>query len=209
MKRKYIFKISAEEQAKASHTRRSRGYSFEIWVREEMKKRGYYARRLGGASVEMPDVAATKYKKDISHAITFECKAHKDTNVIWVPIEEVLRCHNMLEMFRAFKTQSVVLAFKFPKIVNKEGKTIRKLHYRFVEVYGFDNESEYAYKDIGYNLKKEELVFHWNEEGIKNVGYTTRGEDYDYTVYTTLDDLLEHLGEFHTENKELWLAQHN
>ena len=114
-----------------------------------------------------------------------------------------------LRCFGPLKHNPLSLPSNSPRLSIRKEKTIRKLHYRFVEVYGFDNESEYAYKDIGYNLKKEELVFHWNEEGIKNVGYITRGEDYDYTVYTTLDDLLEHLGEFHTENKELWLAQHN
>ena len=187
--------------------RRGRGYAFERWVLEQMSRRYYKVRRLGNTTVNMPDVVATRYKEGISHAIMFECKSKKDVNIIWIPFEEVLRCEEMKEMFEAFGHKTVVLAFKFPKIVNKDGKTIRKLEYRFVEVCGFDKESEYAYKDIGYNLKKEELVFHWGD--IENVGYTTRGEDYDYTVYKTLDDLIEHLGEFYTPNAELWLAQHN
>lgn len=209
-KRKYNFKISPDQQAKSSHTRRNRGRAFEDWVVKEMRKRGYEARKLGGASTKLPDIAATIHRlpsKKYSSAIMFECKAKKDVSTIWVPYDEVLRCENMQDMFKAFFWRTTVLAFKFPEIRKPDGTLKRKLQYRFVEIMGFDIELEDLIKEIGYNLTKEELVFHWGD--IENVGYPNRGEDYDWTMYPTLDLLLTHLGQFHTQNADRFLAQIN
>lgn len=87
------------------------GKSFEYAVVSDLLKCDYMAKRLGGTTVNMPDVAATKTKEDIY--LTFELKKTKFKNIIYIPSEQILRCFQFLKMFDKYTNKFIILGFNF------------------------------------------------------------------------------------------------
>ncbi|MFP3224659.1 MAG: hypothetical protein RXR30_02500 [Nitrososphaeria archaeon] len=103
---------------------KKRGYDWEDKVVKIFIKKGWKAVRLGSPSVNLPDVLAINDQKNMIIAI--EAKASKGDK-IYVPLAEINRLFNFLEMFGAYKRKEAVLAIKFLKV---KGKKMREEFYR-------------------------------------------------------------------------------
>ncbi|MGC8600239.1 MAG: hypothetical protein ACP5LX_04175 [Nitrososphaeria archaeon] len=103
---------------------KKRGYDWEDKVVKIFMKKGWKAIRLGSPSVHLPDVLAINDQKNMIVAV--EAKASKDDK-IYVPLAEITRLFNFLEMFGAYKRKEAVLAIKFLKV---KGKKMREEFYR-------------------------------------------------------------------------------
>ncbi len=102
---------------------RSRGYSWENELVHKLISFGWYAKRLGGASTEFPDVVATN--KEHSMLIALEAKAYSSKRIS-IPIDQYHRCFSVCEMFNVYSKRLAVFAFKFNRIVG-----VRKVRYHF------------------------------------------------------------------------------
>ncbi len=100
-----------------SNVRRQRGYSWEARIIEEFRLRTkWWALRLGGTTVNWPDIVATYNHSDHDKEklITIECKSSTGDSIT-VPAEQIRRCYGIMSMFGAYRSQHIVLAFKFSK----------------------------------------------------------------------------------------------
>jgi len=104
--------------------KRSRGYNFESFIVDVFEHVGWYAKRLGGTSIEMPDIIATNNDE----ILFIECKA-TSSSFTYIPHDEIKRCHDMIAMFSIYRKKNIVVAFKFRAI-----KGERKLKYYMFEI---------------------------------------------------------------------------
>jgi Holliday junction resolvase len=103
------------------HTlRMNRGYKFEKYIIEELNTEGWQARRLGGSSVGLPDIAATNNKESLILAIEAKSTVGKYCSV---PQDQIIRCNDLLNLFGVYKNTKIILAFKFGT-KGKKGNTI-------------------------------------------------------------------------------------
>lgn len=110
------------ESQRVSGLRRGRGYSFEHSIVQRINNaENWHARRLGGTSVSLPDVMAThvglKAPNNPLHVpstvlLSIEAKSGAGTE-LFVPQKQVQRCFDALEIFTAYQSRYVVMAFKF------------------------------------------------------------------------------------------------
>ncbi|MFN4336391.1 MAG: hypothetical protein ACK4FV_02275 [Candidatus Nitrosocaldus sp.] len=118
------------DSVKTNRTRRQRGYSFEYeLVRRINSCNGWRAIRLGSPSVSLPDVIAVNNSKGIMLAI--EAKS-TSTDTIKVPIEQVARCVNWLNLFTRYRHRNAILALKF---MSKKWKKAYTYEYRELQEY--------------------------------------------------------------------------
>ncbi|MEM2919540.1 MAG: hypothetical protein QW776_02010 [Candidatus Nitrosocaldus sp.] len=118
------------DSVKTNRTRRQRGYSFEHeLVRRINSCNGWKAIRLGSPSVSLPDVIAVNNAKGIMLAI--EAKS-TSTDTIKVPIEQVARCINWLNLFTRYRHRYVILALKF---MSKKWKKAYTYEHRELQEY--------------------------------------------------------------------------
>ncbi|MEM4365220.1 MAG: hypothetical protein QXJ44_04860 [Candidatus Nitrosocaldus sp.] len=126
--------MSGMDSVKTNRTRRQRGYSFEHeLVRRINSCNGWKAIRLGSPSVAMPDVVAVNNAKGIMLAI--EAKS-TSTDTIKVPIEQVARCINWLNLFTRYRHRHAILALKFmskrwKKAYTYEHRALQEYYYRW------------------------------------------------------------------------------
>lgn len=93
------------------HTRRQkRGYTFETQLVAEFNKGNWQARRLGGSSSGLPDVGIVNDSQELMYAIEAKSTVY---NFCIVPVKQIKRCINYLDMFKLYKTRHVILAFRF------------------------------------------------------------------------------------------------
>jgi Holliday junction resolvase len=97
--------------------RHSRGYSYEDWLVKELRKKGWNARRLGGASNNLPDILATNNEVPPT-MYSIEAKSITKGNYAYIPKDQIIRCAKMLDMFPAYERRYIIYAFKF-SIENK------------------------------------------------------------------------------------------
>ena len=92
---------------------RNRGYRFEHWLVQKIESYAtkWHARRLGGTSTNMPDVLAVNNQQ--SKMFALEAKSAMDVKRIYIPLDEIQRCVDMLTMFALYKDRRVILSFKF------------------------------------------------------------------------------------------------
>lgn len=90
--------------------RRSRGYSFEHLLVRKLNNEYWTARRLGGSSTNLPDIIAVNNLESI--LLSVEAKSGTGDN-LYVPGDQIRRCVEIKEMFSAYKSSHVILAFKF------------------------------------------------------------------------------------------------
>lgn len=99
------------DSVRTNRTRRQRGYTFEYELVKRMNScSGWRAIRLGSPSVALPDVVAVNNSKGIMLAI--EAKS-TSTDTIKVPMEQVARCINWLDLFSRYRRRYTILALKF------------------------------------------------------------------------------------------------
>lgn len=111
--------------------RRSRGYSFEYSIVQELSIDGWQCRRMGGSSVGLPDTVATFNAKSILLAI--EAKVSSD-KYCYVPVDQLERCNSLLKFFNTYNNRRIVLAFKFRASVSplkRDNGFRRKLRYYY------------------------------------------------------------------------------
>lgn len=101
---------------------RSRGYAFENYVVHELRKRGWLAKRFGGATVEFPDILGINNIKNI--LLSIECKA-TSKKCVDVPWYQVDRCFELCDFFGRYEQRIPIFAFKF------RGFGGRKLQYYY------------------------------------------------------------------------------
>jgi Holliday junction resolvase len=136
-------------------TRRQRGYSWEKQIVDIFNKTDdWYAKRLGGTTIYLPDVIVTNNKKSILYAV--EAKSG-ESNILYVPRDQLERCKDIIDNFLSiYEKRYIVLAFKF-KATNE-----RKLSYRIIP---FKNIQIFSsLKGVSYNIQKETFYVHYTTE---------------------------------------------
>ena len=118
---------------KLNRIRRNRGYSFEHVLVQKLNTNAWNARRLGGSSANLPDIIAVNNKDSIF--LSIEAKSGT-ADSLYVQSDQIQRCFQIRDMFQAYKTAHVILAFKFmqKKRIKEEGKTIY-IHRKLLEYY--------------------------------------------------------------------------
>jgi Holliday junction resolvase len=118
---------------KLNRIRRSRGYSFEHVLVQKLNSDSWNARRLGGSSANLPDIIAVNNEESIF--LSIEAKSGT-ADSLYVQSDQIQRCFQLRNMFKAYKTAHVILAFKFmqKKRIREEGKTVYK-HRKLQEYY--------------------------------------------------------------------------
>ena len=137
------------------------GYKWEYDLVRRFNKLGT-ARRLGGSSTGLPDILYTCHvhdKTDQSNYIyAIEAKATSEANLLYIPNDQIIRCFDILDMFKAYDFRSILFAFKF-------GGT--KLNRRNVKEYIFEvdvvsplplKSREKRMKKIREVLRKTEFI---------------------------------------------------
>lgn len=122
--------VEGMDSVRTNRTRRQRGYSFEHeLVRRINSCNGWKAIRLGSPSVSLPDVIAVNNTRGIMLAI--EAKS-TSTDTIKVPIEQVARCINWLNLFTIYRHRYAILALKF---MSKRWKKAYTYEHRALQEY--------------------------------------------------------------------------
>jgi Holliday junction resolvase len=106
-------------------TRRSyRGYTFEKQLVTEFNKGTWKARRLGGSSSGLPDVAIVNNSESIHYAVEAKSTVY---NFCIIPVKQIKRCIEYLSMYDLYKKQNVILAFRFAtkKALRAENSTVK------------------------------------------------------------------------------------
>jgi Holliday junction resolvase len=131
-KRKLNFGLE-QVYVKLNRIRRSRGYSFEHVLVQKLNSDSWNARRLGGSSANLPDIIAVNNEESIF--LSIEAKSGT-ADSLYVQSDQIQRCFQLRNMFKAYKTAHVILAFKFmqKKRIREEGKTVYK-HRKLQEYY--------------------------------------------------------------------------
>lgn len=110
------------------NNRKGSGTNFEYSLTNDLIRAGYTAKRLGGTTTNMPDIAATK---DDIH-ITFEVKKTRNKNIIYIPSEQILRCFQFLKMYNLYPKKYIVLGFNFLTRTQKSKSLLSNEKYFFL-----------------------------------------------------------------------------
>ena len=104
---------------------RDRGYQYENATVKNFTGENWRAKRLGGASEQLPDIVAVN--NDLDVLLSIECKS-TTTDYSSIPQDEIIRCLEVLQMFEKYATRTVIFAFQFNRtplkgpLVEKEPK---------------------------------------------------------------------------------------
>ena len=105
------FSKTRKKNLKSARKRRQRGYHWEDTVVKRFNElNGWNAFRLGSPSVSLPDILAVSTKN--STIFTIEAKSGTVSSLP-VPSDQIERCLKWAQTFDVYKTQKVILAFKF------------------------------------------------------------------------------------------------
>jgi Holliday junction resolvase len=94
--------------------RGKRGYSFERFIVQyfnSVDADGWQAKRLGGSGTDFPDTVIVNNIENIILAV--EAKSSSTHDYCYVPVEQLIRCNNLLWFFNRYEHKHIVLAFKF------------------------------------------------------------------------------------------------
>lgn len=151
---------------KVNKTRRNRGYSFEYATVQYLKKIGWHAKRLGGSSVNLPDILATH--DDTIYSMEAKSVMLPKNPHAYIPYDQIHRCIDMLGMFPVYKKRYLVFAFKFS-----------------------DKKSRPKYHFFGFDLNHSDIIKQFGMLAEYNVRCSADGKlllsamDLDYDMYTT------------------------
>lgn len=161
-------------------TRRSkRGYTFEVEIVKEFNKGTWKSRRLGGSSSGLPDVVIVNNSESILYSVEAKSTVY---NFREIPVKQIQRCLDLLDIFNAYKTKNVIFAFRFAtkKAIRSPNSLVKitrtKPKYYFFIIKEFKN-----LKDIE--------AFTCNSKGV--ITFKIKNFDpkkkYDFDDYVTLD----------------------
>jgi len=126
------------------HTRRqARGYKFETDLVKAFNQGNWKARRLGGSSSGLPDVGIMNDTQSILYAVEAKSTVY---NFCTVPVKQIQRCLNYLNLYSLYQNKYVILAFKFAskrskRSTNSKVKILReKPTYFFFIIKGFKDK---------------------------------------------------------------------
>ena len=164
------------------HTRRqSRGYVWEKTIVKYFSSDGWFARRVGSATSDMPDIIITNNEKDILWAI--EAKS-TFSDTVYIDNEQIIRCKIILDMFANYKKRYIVFAFKFS--ANKE-KGRDKLHYYFFKVTKLENLNNIEWVKCFYDGRlRYKLVSNDVKAELKVIQYEKLSDLKDNVIVTKL-----------------------
>jgi Holliday junction resolvase len=95
-----------------------RGYNFENELVNNFRNFGWHAKRLGGSSIYIPDIIATRrYNRKFDYCIALEAKS-TGRDRVEIPGKEFWRCVDWFDMFPMYdeypiRSKYVVLSYKF------------------------------------------------------------------------------------------------
>ena len=124
-------------------SKKSKGYNWEIKVKEKLKSLGFVVERLGGTTTELPDLVA--HKDDSYLIIGVECKSASG-KYGRVPAEQLQRCIDEGQKWGLYKNKMVILAFQFCKYGLKSSKEYREKR-EYLKVWNFN----YSVNNISCN----------------------------------------------------------
>ena len=159
--------------------RQKRGYTFETQLVAEFNKGTWKARRLGGSSSGLPDVGIVNNSESLLYSVEAKSTVY---NFCEIPVKQILRCIEFLNLFDIYEKKNVIFAFRFAtkkaiRSANSKVKITRtKPKYYFFIIKEFKK-----LKDIE--------AFTCNSKGsvsfkIKNFDPL---KDYDFDDYVTMD----------------------
>ena len=126
-------------------SKKSKGYNWEIKVKQKLQNLGFVVERLGGTTTELPDLVA--HKDDSALIIGVECKSVSGRYGM-VPSEQLLRCIDEGRKWGLYKNKMVILAFQFCKYELKYSKGHRAKR-EYLKVWNFN----YAVNNISCNYE--------------------------------------------------------
>jgi Holliday junction resolvase len=91
-------------------TRQRRGYTFETQLVAEFNKGTWKARRLGGSSSGLPDVGIMNNSESLLYSVEAKSTVY---NFCEIPVKQIKRCLEFLELFSIYKKKNVIFAFRF------------------------------------------------------------------------------------------------
>lgn len=155
------------DYVKRNRKSRSRGYSHEHKVVLDVNKiDGWFCRRLGGSSSDLPDIVATNTEKSRLIVAEFKSRTPKAlkrssnlaSSSLYIPQDQAQRCIDMVRVFGVYKNREVVFAFKF-----SNPKTRVAIYYYFVL-----NPLDYGI------LMERECVIKCTSSGVCTVTYMNK-----------------------------------
>lgn len=180
--------VEGMDSVKTNRARRQRGYSFEYeLVRRVNSCNGWKAIRLGSPSVSLPDVIAINNTRGIMLAI--EAKS-TSTDTIKVPIEQVARCINWLNLFTRYRHRYAILALKF---MSKRWKKAYTYEHRVLQEYYYQLGLGKEEKDDRDDVVRRVMMMEVQEEGKDGNGKNRSKKvyiacRYDGSLYIYLND---------------------
>ena len=118
-----------------THTRsQSRGYVFEKQLVSEFNKGSWKARRLGGSSSGLPDLGIVNNSGSLLYSV--ECKSTVYNNCE-IPLKQILRCIEFLDLFNVYKKRNVIFAFRFATKRSIRSKDSKVKITRKIPIYHF------------------------------------------------------------------------
>jgi Holliday junction resolvase len=141
--------------------RKSRGNSFEYHIRDELRKRGFKANKMGGNTVGFPDIVATRHNT----ILAIEAKSVAD-NLAYVPIDEIQRCFDLMDMFELYKHKHAIVAFKFMTKINNISFR-RQLRYYYYVMDEWELKLDDTYKWVRCDYLGNVMLITKDKELIK------------------------------------------
>jgi Holliday junction resolvase len=123
--------------------RHSRGYNFESSLVADLNKGGFHARRLGGASSNLPDVFAVRNEPPFT-AYAIEAKSITVGDHAYIPMKQIIRCVKWLDMFSHYDRRYLVFAFKF-SILGKKSPIFYSFAREWTGPYQKDSFEDYDF----------------------------------------------------------------
>ncbi len=103
-------KLKVDEKDNRSRSR-GRGYKHEDSIIDKFNSMdSWNAKRLGGTTIELPDLLITNNDERIF--IAAECKS-TTSNSVSVHINQITRCFKILDMFSIYDRHYIIFPFKF------------------------------------------------------------------------------------------------
>lgn len=135
---------------------------FEHGLQGQLIKFGWKCKRLGGTSIEFPDLVAVNKKH--SELLAVECKAYS-SDKIYIPIDQYHRCFDVCDMFDLYENRFAVFAFKFNRIVKRRPT---KFYFGIINHKDYDNSDVRIICDYKNGIKNQIVsvgLDHFNRDG--------------------------------------------
>src|SRR5215510_15750272 len=127
--------------------RKQRGFKFEYHIVEMLRNRGFNAKKSGGNTVGFPDIIATRHYT----LLGIEAKSVAGFHA-YIPLDQIQRCFQLLEMFNLYQNRYAIAAFKFmSKVTGNDFRRPIKYYYFLMEERFFEHIEQFKYLRCVYN----------------------------------------------------------